>query len=60
MKRLFKVGTKYFKNKSNAKVYRNKLEGYTPVEDEKTGLPVKHSWKFEIKRGPDHWRGASK
>ena len=60
MKRLFKVGKEYFEKKSDAKVYRNKLEGYTPVIDKETGLPSKHTWKFEIKRGPDHWRGVSK
>ena len=60
MKRLFKVGKEYFEKKSDAKVYRNKLEGYIPVKDKKTGLPVKHTWKFEIKRGPDHWGGVSK
>ena len=54
MKRLFKVGKEYFEKKSDAKVYRNKLEGYTPVKDKETGLPAKHKWKFEIKRGPDH------
>ena len=41
-------------------MYRNKLEDYTPVRDKETGLPPKHNWKFEIKRGPDHWRGVSK
>ena len=60
MKRLFKVGKEYFEKKSDAKVYRNKLEGYTPVKDKETGLTAKHNWKFEIKRGPDHWRGVSK
>jgi len=60
MKRLYKVGKEYFEKKSDAKVYRNKLEGYTPVRDKETGLPTKHKWKFEIKRGPDHWRGVSK
>ena len=60
MKRLFKVGKEYFEKRSDAKVYRNKLEGYTPVRDKETGLSSKHTWKFEIKRGPDHWRGVSK
>ena len=30
MKKIFRVGKEYFENKSDAKAYRNKLEGYTP------------------------------
>ena len=60
MKRLFRVGKEYFEKKTDAKVYRNELEGYKPVVDKKTGKMPPHNWKFEIKRGPDHWRGASK
>ena len=37
MKRLFKVGTEYFEKKFDAKLYRNKLEKYTPIRDKKTG-----------------------
>ena len=59
MKKLFKVANEYFEKKSDAKVYRNKLEGYTPVADE-DGKNPNHKWKDEIKRGPDHWKGASK
>ena len=59
MKKLFKVGKEYFEKKSDAKVYRNKLEGYTPVAD-KDGKYPDHKWKYEIKRGPDHWKGESK
>ncbi len=54
MKRLFKVGKEFFENKSEAKVYRNELEGYKPVADKKTGKMPPHNWKYEIKRGPDH------
>jgi len=60
MKKLFKVGKEFFENKSEAKVYRNKLEGYIPVIDAKTGIAKPHVWKNEVKRGPDHWRGSSK
>jgi len=56
---LFKVGKEYFEKKSDAKVYRNKLESYTPVRD-KDGKFPNHKWKHEIKRGPDHWKGVSK
>ena len=58
MKKLFKVANEYFEKKSDAKVYRNKLEGYTPVAVEDGKYP-NHKWKYEIKRGPDHWKGAS-
>ena len=37
MKRIYKVGNEYFEKKTEAKAYRNKLEGYTPVLDKKTG-----------------------
>ena len=60
MKKLFKVGKEYFENKTDAKVYRNKLENYTPVRDKETGLIPAHVWKYEIKRGPDHDKGESK
>ena len=33
MKKLFRVGKEYFENKSDAKAYRNKMEGYTPKPD---------------------------
>ena len=60
MKKLFKVGKEYFEKKSDAKDYRNKLEGYTPVFDKETGKYPNHVWKYEIKRGPDHQKGESK
>ena len=60
MKRLFKVGTEYFEKKFDAKLYRNKLEKYTPILDKKTGKLESHNWKYIIKRGPDHWKGSSK
>ena len=59
MKRLFKVGKEYFEKKSDAKEYRNQLENYIPVRD-KDGKYPEHKWKYEIKRGPDHWKGVSK
>ena len=59
MKKLFKVGSEYFEKKSDAKIYRNKLEGYTPVADENGKYPS-HNWKNEIKRGPDHHKGESR
>ena len=59
MKRIYKVGNEYFEKKSDAKTYRNKLEGYTPTLD-KDGKYPEHKWKYEVKRGPDHWKGASK
>ncbi len=43
MKRLFKVGKEYFEKKSDAKVYRNELENYTPVRD-KDGKFPNHKW----------------
>ena len=59
MKNLFKVGGKFFSSKEYAKEHRNMLEGYTPVIDEKTGKYPKHIWKYEVKRGPDHWKGEA-
>ena len=63
MKRLFKVKNEYFENKADAKLYRNKLENYTPVYDVPSEGKSKlkfHNWKFIVKRGPDHWKGISK
>jgi len=60
MKKLFKVGKEFFEKKSDAKVYRNKLEGYVPSLDKETGKYPSHKWKYEIKRGPDHWKGETK
>ena len=60
MKRIFKVGKEYFEKKFDAKLYRNKLEKYTPIRDKKTGKLESHNWKYIIKRGPDHWKGISK
>ena len=60
MKRIYKVGNEYFEKKTEAKAYRNKLEGYTPVLDKKTGKYPDHKWKYEVKRGPDHWKGATR
>lgn len=59
MLKLYRVGNEYFEKKSDAKAYRNKLEGYTPTPD-KDGKYPDHKWKYEVKRGPDHWKGASK
>jgi len=59
MKKIYRVGNEYFEKKSDAKTYRNKLEGYTPTLD-KDGKYPEHKWKYEVKRGPDHWKGASK
>ena len=59
MKKIYRVGNEYFEKKSEAKAYRNKLEGYTPTLD-KDGKYPEHKWKYEVKRGPDHWKGASK
>lgn len=59
MKKIYRVGNEYFEKKSEAKTYRNKLEGYTPTLDEDGKYP-EHKWKYEVKRGPDHWKGASK
>jgi hypothetical protein len=60
VKRIFKVGNEYFENKNDAKLYRNKLENYTPVRNKETGKLESHNWKFTVKRGPDHWKGTSK
>jgi len=60
MKKIFKVNKEYFEKKSDAKVYRNKLEKYTPIHDKETGKLEIHNWKYIVKRGPDHWRGESK
>ena len=49
MKKLFKVGKEFFENKSEAKVYRNKLEGYIPVIDTETGIAKPHVWKNEVR-----------
>ena len=59
MKKLFRVGKEYFENKSDAKAYRNKMEGYTPKPYKDGKYPV-HKWKYEVKRGPDHWKGATR
>ena len=59
MKKLFRVGKEYFENKSDAKAYRNKMEGYTPNPDKDGKYPVR-KWKYEVKRGPDHWKGATR
>ena len=59
MKKIYRDGNEYFEKKSDAKTYRNKLEGYTPTLD-KDGKYPEHKWKYEVKRGPDHWKGASK
>ena len=36
------------------------MEGYTPVIDKETGKYPDHKWKYEVKRGPDHWKGVSR
>ncbi len=52
-------GETYYKSKMKAKKVRNKLEGYTPVADEKGKYPA-HTWRYQIRRGPDHWKNRSK
>ena len=32
----------------------------TPVIDKETGKYPDHKWKYEVKRGPDHWKGLSR
>ena len=51
MKRIYKVGNEYFEKKTEAKAYRNKLEGYTPVLDKKTGKYPDHKWKMKLNVG---------